>query len=86
MGGALSFAVSGGQLDESAQWKGRIAGTAVGVVGGAVAGNIAKDIVSIGGDQRIVLYGSIGVGGLLGYMYLSDALGVASQLTKISAS
>ncbi len=84
MGGALSFVFNGFHLSKTATWQGRIAGTAIGAVGGAIVGNIAKDILIIG-DPRIVMYGSLILGAGLGYMFLSDVLGVAQQVTRLSA-
>lgn len=75
-----------GEVNDSSKWKGRVAGTTVGVIGGAIAGNIGKDLFTIGDDPRIVSYGAIGLGGLLGFLYLSDWFAAVAQVTSISGS
>jgi hypothetical protein len=83
MGGILSLFFHGGELNEENKWKGRAVGTVIGLVLGAIAGSVASDIVVIG-SPKITLYGGIAIGGLLGFIYLSDAAGVASQVSQLS--
>lgn len=84
MGGFLSLATSGGKLDPKYETEGKVIGTTVGVVGGAVVGNVLSDVVVIG-DPRITLYGSIIVGSMLGYVYVSNGAGLIAQATQITA-
>lgn len=83
MGGVISifgnvFSGDGLLNDKQMMW-GKVLGGVIGCFGGAIGANLLGDVIP-GLKSDMAFYGTVGLGGLLGYTMLGGGIGLASTI------